>query len=139
MNRYLERFHPVAVLALRLVLGGIMLAHAIPKVSGGMTSFHNAMGFVSGLGIPGWMAAFSWGAELIGGAALVLGVFTRFFAFTLLIAMLVATLKVHLKNGLRGPGGYEFTLTLLVIALALIILGSGPISLDWLFARKKGF
>jgi len=134
-----DRLYPVAVLALRLVLGFIMLAHAIPKVSGGMDSFRHSMGFVSGLAIPGWMAGLSWFAELIGGAALILGVFTRFFAATILIDMLVATLRVHLKNGLRGPGGYEFTMTLAVIAFALILLGSGPISLTWLFARKRGF
>ena len=127
------------MLALRLLLGGLMLAHAIPKAMGGLTSFHNSVGFVSGLGIPGWMAALSWFAELVGGTALILGIFSRFFAFTILIDMLVATLKVHLKNGLRGPGGYELTLTLAVIAFALMIFGSGPISMDWLFARKKGF
>jgi len=134
-----DRFHPLAILALRLILGFIMLAHAVPKAMGGMASFHNSMGFVSGLGIPGWMAGLSWFAELVGGAALILGVFTRFFAATILIDMLVATLKVHLKNGLRGPGGYELTLTLAVIAFTLILLGSGPISLGWLFERKKGF
>jgi putative oxidoreductase len=116
-----------------------MLAHAIPKLTGGMPGFQHSMAFVSGLGIPGWMAGLSWFAELAGGAALILGVFTRFFAATILIDMLVATLKVHLKNGLRGPGGYEFTMTLAVIAFTLILLGSGPISLEWLFERKKGF
>lgn len=137
--RLLDRIRPFALLALRVVLGSIMLAHALPKITGGMENFHKTVGFVASLGLPGWMATFSWGAELIGGAALVLGAVTRFFAFIILIDMLVAIAKVYHGNGLVGPGGYEFPLSLAAMAFAVIILGAGPISMDWLFARKKGF
>jgi len=44
--------------------------------------------------------------------------------------MSVAIWKVHLKNGLLGPGGYDFPLALAAIAFALIFLGGGPIALD---------
>lgn len=137
--RLLDRIRPFALFALRVVLGTIMLAHSLPKITGGMEDVHKTVGFVASLGLPGWMATLASGAELIGGAALVLGAVTRFFAFIILIDMLVAIVKVYHGNGLTGPGGYEFPLSLAAVAFAVIILGAGPISMDWLFARKKGF
>ena len=132
--RLFDRIHPFALLALRLALGAILLANALPSSIGG---FRNTAHFVASS--LGWLAALLWGVELIGGAALVLGAATRFFAFAILLDLLVAVFKAHRTNGLVGPGGYEFPLALATIAFAIIILGAGPISADWLFARKKGF
>jgi len=72
------------------------------------------------------MAYLSAGTEFLGGVALVLGVFTRFFALAVLIEMSVAIWKVHWKNGLTGQGGYEFPLTIATVALALLCFGGGP-------------
>jgi len=33
---------------------------------------------------------------------------------------------VHFKNGLMGPGGYEFPLALAAMAFALVCFGGGP-------------
>lgn len=131
--KLLDRIHPFALLALRVVLGAIMLANSWPK---SIEGFRNTAHFVVSLG---WMAALWLGVEFIGGAALVLGATTRFFAFIILIDLLVAIVKVHHANGLAGPGGYEFPLSLATMAFAVFILGAGPISMDWLFAREKGF
>ena len=68
--RYLDRLQPVALLALRLVLGAIMIGHGYPKVFGGL-SHH--VHLVSGLGLPGWLAYLSAAAEFFGGIALVVG------------------------------------------------------------------
>lgn len=131
--RTLNRLHPLALLTLRVVLGIILILHGHQKLFGGMQK-HMAM--VTELGIPGWMGYLSAGTEFFGGILLVVGLITRLVGVAVAIEMVVAIVKVHWKHGLTGPGGYEFPLTVGAIAFALIFLGAGPISLDWVFARK---
>jgi putative oxidoreductase len=133
--KFLDRLHPLALLGLRLALGIIMIAHGYVKLFGGMPKF---MGMLNSMGIPGWMAYVSAGAEFGGGILLVVGLLTRLAALSILIDMAVAIVKVHWKNGLKGPGGYEFPLACGIIAFALIFLGAGPISLDGAFFRGGG-
>jgi len=128
---FFNRLQPFALLVLRLVLGAIMVAHGYHKVFGG---FHHHMEMVGSLGIPSWMAYLSAGVEFLGGIAIVLGLFTRFFSLAFMIEMGVAIWKVHFKNGLAGQGGYEFPLSLAAIALALACFGGGP----WGFNFGKG-
>ena len=128
---FLNRLQPLALLVLRLVLGAIMIAHGYHKVFGG---FHNHQQFVGSLGLPAWLAYLSAGTEFFGGIAIVLGLFTRFFALAIVIEMAVAIGKVHLKNGLTGPTGFEFPLTCAAIAFGLVCFGGGP----WGFNFGKG-
>jgi putative oxidoreductase len=125
--RYLDRLQPVALLALRLVLGAIMIGHGYPKVFGGLSRHVH---LVSGLGLPGWLAYLSAAAEFLGGIALVLGLITRLAALAIVIDMAVAIGKVHWKSGLLGANGYEFPLACAAMACALIFFGAGPIALD---------
>jgi putative oxidoreductase len=126
-----NRLQPAALLVMRLVLGAILIAYGYSKVFGG---FHAHQQFVGSLGLPAWMAYLSTGTEFFGGIAIVLGLFTRFFSLAFLIEMAVAIWKVHFKNGLKGPGGYEFPLALATIALALVCFGGGP----WGFNFGRG-
>ena len=100
-----------------------MIAHGYHKVWGG---FHHHMDFVGSLGLPKWLAYLSAGTEFFGGIAIVLGLFTRFFAAAFIIEMAIAIWKVHFKNGLMGNGGYEFPLALATIAFGLMCFGGGP-------------
>jgi putative oxidoreductase len=131
---FLDRLQPVGLLFLRLALGAIMIAHGWQKIAGHM---HGIMGMLPHLGIPPWMGYLVVAAEFGGGILIVLGFLTRFAAFAILIDMLVAIFKVHLKNGLTGQGGFEFPMTCAAIAFALIFFGSGPIGLDWLWGSKS--
>lgn len=125
--RYLDRLQPLALLVLRVVLGVIMIGHGYPKIAGGL-SHHVQM--VRGLGLPGWLAYFSAASEFFGGILVVLGLFTRFAALSIVIDLGVAIWKVHWKSGLLGNGGYQFPLTLAAVAFALIFFGAGPMALD---------
>ncbi len=131
--RILDRLKPLALLALRVVLGVILIAHGYPKVFGG--HFHEHTMFIAKIGLPGWLGYFSAGTEFFGGMLLIVGLITRVVGLLFTIEMIVAISKIHFKNGLTGSGGYEFPLSVGVIAFALIFLGAGPISLDWVFAR----
>ena len=130
---FFNRLQPAALLAMRLVLGAIMIAHGYGKVFGG---FHGHQQFVGSLGLPAWMAYLSAGTEFFGGIAIVLGLLTRFFSLAFVIEMAAAIWKVHFKNGLKGPGGYEFPLALATIALALLCFGGGPWGVN--FGRRTG-
>ena len=112
-----------------------MTAHGWQKLSGGLGKF---MGYLSNMGIPGWMAYLVVAAEFGGGILVLVGLLTRLGALSIFIDMTVAITKVHWKNGLKGPGGFEFPLACWVIAFALIFLGAGPISLDGAFFRGGG-
>ncbi len=126
--RVLDRIQPLGLLALRLVVGTIMIGHGFGKVFHGGLAQHVQR--VSSLGLPGWLAYPSAFTEFFGGILLIVGLLTRFVSLAVLIDMLVAILKVHWKNGMFGKGGYEFPLTLATIAFALIFFGAGPIALD---------
>lgn len=132
---FLDRLQPLALLALRVTLGVIMIAHGYGKVFGGISKH---VGFVASLGLPGWLAYPSAGAEFLGGVLLIAGLFTRIASVFVLINMLVAVFKVHLPNGLVGRGGYEFPLALSAMAFALIFFGAGALSLDAAIFRGRG-
>lgn len=127
MTRILENMQPFALFVLRAVLGLVMAAYGWEKVNGGMAQFK---GFLVTIGIPGWMGYASAYAELIGGVLLIAGLLTRFAALAIFINMVVAVVKVTFRNGLMGPQGYGFGLSLAAVAFAIIFFGGGSISLD---------
>ncbi len=128
--KFLDRLQPLALLVMRLALAAVMIAHGAQKVFGGMPQH---MSLVSRIGFPAWMAYVSAWAEFGGGILVLLGLLTRIGALLITIDLAVAILKVHAKNGLLGPGGFQFPLAVAVIAFALIFFGGGPISLDHVF------
>lgn len=75
--------------------------------------------------------------ELIGPIALVLGLATRFFSFSLAILTLVAIASVHAGLGYTiSEGGWKLPIFYLVMLLPLILSGPGKLSLDhWLRSR----
>ena len=132
--RYLDRLQPLALLAMRIVIGSIMIAHGYGKVFGG---FSHVRDMVQHIGLPGWMAYLLAGTEFFGGMLIIAGLLTRLVAVAMLIDMSVAIWKIHWHNGFKGQGGYEFPLSVATIAFALIFFGAGPIALDAL--RRSGF
>ena len=120
---------------LRLALAAIFIAHGAQKVLGSFsgpglakfTSFPPPFSFMR----PGWLwmgaAAF---AELIGGGLLLLGLLTRVGAFLIACVMLTAIIGVLWPAGFFAPAGYEYSLALLAMCLALLISGGGMVSID---------
>ena len=75
--------------------------------------------------------------ELVGGAAIVLGLGTRWIAIPLAIDMLVAILLVHLPSGFFAPNGAELPLLLLAGVVALVLTGPGAYALDGVIVRTE--
>lgn len=127
MSRWLNRFQPLGILLLRLVLGASMLFHGWHKVVPGNLShpfspLEHSANYVGGLGLPRWLGYISALTEFLGGIGLILGLFTRFFAFLVSINMLVAIFGVTFHHGYEAS---ELPLALLAIALMLLFSGPG--------------
>lgn len=131
----------LALIPIRIVLGIIFIVHGGQKLFGifgghgfsATVEMFTKMGFVPG----NVFATLAGGAEFFGGLAVILGLFTRLGALGIAIVMIVAIVKVHWANGLVGPGGIEFPLACLGLALSLLFGGAGPwLSLDALCCKK---
>ncbi len=76
-------------------------------------------------------------SELIGAAALVVGLGTRFFSVSLIILTVVAWVSVHAGNGYNVCGnGFKLPLIYLVLFIPLVFSGPGKLSIDHLIARR---
>ncbi|HEY0971873.1 MAG TPA: DoxX family protein [Gemmatimonadales bacterium] len=121
---------------LRVVTGIIFAAH------GGQKLFVHGLDGVAGafaqMGIPmasvvGPLVAL---VELLGGLALIAGLFTRLSAVGLAITMLGAIFLVHIGGGFFAPEGIEFNLALLGASLTLVLTGAGAFSADGMMAGR---
>lgn len=88
--------------------------------------------------------------EILGAAGLLLGLFTRFWAFSLIVLSVVAIFGVHwpdewsslaeLWKGYavsnKGFGNYRIPLLFIAMLLPLGLLGGGKLSLDAMLARR---
>lgn len=97
-----------------------------------------------------WFLA-TWG-ELVFAAMLLLGLFTRFAAFSLIIITVVATTAVHWPaqwDGLaelwrgyvitsEGSGNFKLPLLFVIMLIPLVFGGGGKISLDHALCRVTG-
>jgi len=124
----------LALLAFRLCIASVMLAHGINHIFGGGKIEGTARWFAS-LGMkPGivhaWLASLT---EVAGGALLVLGLLTPFAGAAVIGVMLVALITNHRGNGffIFRPGeGWEYVMTLTFCGLLLATIGPGKWSLD---------
>lgn len=117
------------ILLLRIILGAVFIYHGAQKVLG-IWGGYGLEATVQGFGQSGIIAPLAYLSsftEFLGGIFILFGALTRVFALGLVINMAVAILKVHLPQGF---GGYEFPLTLFVIALTVFLYGPGDYSID---------
>ena len=120
------RTSPYAALLLRLSLGVLFLAHAGLKLFV-FTPAGTAQFFTS-LGLPAALAYLIMAAEVAGGAALILGVWTRIVALALTPILLGAIVTVHGVNGwlfTNTGGGWEYLALWTAALVALAGIGDG--------------
>lgn len=125
----------VALLVLRVIVGGLFACHGSQKLFGwfggsgakGTASFFESVGLAPALPL----ALLAGTAELAGGLLLGLGLFVPVAALLLVGVMTTAIAAVHWRNGLWVTnGGFEYPLVMAAVAFAVAALGPGSISLD---------
>lgn len=127
-----------ALLVTRVAVGFVLLAHGLQKAFE-FTPAGTAGAFTQ-MGVPaaGAVAWFTLLAEIIGGAALILGVLTPVFALINLVSMVGAIFLVHLPNGVFvAANGYELVLSIAAALVAVAAFGAGRWSVDGLIGRAS--
>lgn len=127
-----------ALLLARLVTGAVFLAHGWQKlVTNGVEGTAAFLG-TAGVPLPTVSAWFATLVELVGGAALVLGVVVPVVGLLLVIDMLGAFLFVHAGNGVFvDAGGWELVAALGAVSLTLAAVGAGRYSVDGLVGTRR--
>ena len=124
------RTAPYAALLLRLTLGGLFLSHAALKFF--VFSPAGTAKFFASVGVPAELAYVTIAAEVLGGIALILGIWTRPVALALTPVLLGAIFTVHGAAGFffdNANGGWEYPAFWAVALLVQALLGDGAYAL----------
>ena len=134
------------VVVLRVALAAVIFPHGAQKVFGwfGGPGFSNTLEIFSATwGIHPVMTTLVLLAETAGAVALALGLVGRFMAFGIAAAMAGAIYYVTGANGFfmnwfgnQAGEGYEFHVLTIAMALAVVVRGSGALSLDRVLQRR---
>lgn len=138
-----------APVPLRLIVGFGFMEHGFSKLLRGPDAFADILHSL-GVPAPHFMAWLTILTELLGGFAVLLGAFVTLVSVPMAVVLLTAIFSVHWRYGFSsikllavtpsgaqfGPPGYECNLLYLACLVALVLSGSGPLSLDGVFSRK---
>lgn len=137
-------------LCLRIIIGLGFMVHGWAKISRGTAGFEKLLTF-SGVPLPHINALIVPYVELLGGAAILLGIGVAIVAVPLIITMLTAMLAIQVRFGFSsvntigltpegpvfGPPGYEINLLYIAGLISLTLTGAGAFSIDhWLSGHK---
>jgi putative oxidoreductase len=127
----------LALLALRVVVGAAFIMHGLPKLQKPFT-------WMDGMPnpAPGFMQAVAAVSEVVGGAALILGILTPLAALLIAGVMIAALTLYHLPEGhpfVAAPkeDSFELAAVYLCCCLIFLLVGPGILSLDAWFFRKR--
>lgn len=124
-----NRFASYGVLALRVALGVMFIAHAYLKLA--VFTVPGFEGFLGKIGLPAFL---SWPiilAELLGGIAILVGFYGRAVSLALL-PILLGAVVIHAPNGwlFNAPnGGWEYPAFMALTSLAYTLIGDGAFAL----------
>ncbi len=130
----------------RLTLGLVILPHGAQKLLGlfGGNGYSSTMDFfTTQMGLPSIVAFSIIMIEFFGAISLMLGLFSRLWAISLIgmfIGIIYTTQLAHgfFMNwfGNQSGEGYEYSLLVIGLALIIVVNGSGKWSVDTLIAKK---
>lgn len=143
--RYLTEQSPtvndVGLLVLRVIVGVIFLRHGWADVFDSGVSNNVEIQRSVGIPLPELAAPFSAYTQLIGGALIIPGLFSRVISAGFTIIMAGALIWVHGSQQIPiGPdgSGSGFAMAMGAASLALLLTGPGRLSLDHLLASRAG-
>ncbi len=136
-----DKVSDLALPLVRVTAGLVLVPHGAQKLFGwfGGGGLEGTAGFFGKIGLePASFWAVVVGCnELIGGALLALGLFTRPVAAAVTIQMIFAITLVHLKNGFFWTAsGIEYPLMWGLVAFAFVLRGGGAYSIDARIGRE---
>ncbi len=134
MGRFFDRLQPLALLAMRLVLGAALISASWSKVipHGGLhgnnlfSAIEKWNHYVMTIGMPAWLGTIAALSEFLGGFCILLGLFTRIFGALNTIIMLVGIAKVTWPS----YDASKYPLVICALALIATAYGAGMLSLD---------
>jgi putative oxidoreductase len=136
---------------LRLIVGFGFMQHGFAKLAKGPEAFAVVLHAI-GVPLPHLMAWLTIFIEVFGGFAVLMGAFVALVSLPMAALLFVAIVTVHLPYRFSsiklmsftegrahfGQPGYECNLLYLACLAALVLGGSGPLSIDGLLRRRAG-
>lgn len=132
---------------LRIALGAILWPHGAQHLLGwfGGYGFSGTLGWMTSVGFPAPLAALAIIVEFLAPIALIAGIGGRLAALGV-TGIMVGAASTHVANGFfmnwfgsmpAGVEGFEYHLLMIAMALAIVIGGSGALSVDRLLTAKR--
>ena len=125
-----NRTAPYGVFILRVALALFFFAHAGLKIF--VFTPAGTAQFFGSIGLPPALAYVTIGWELLGGTALIVGVWARLVALATVPILIGAILSVHIHAGFffsNPNGGWEFPALWALGLIAVALLGDGAFAL----------
>ena len=138
-NKFVEgagKLRDIPLLLFRLILAVGFYEPAMMKVKNlsGVAEWFDSMNYP----LPMISASISMVTEVSGIVLLILGLGSRLIAMPMMFIMVIATFTVHISNGFpAGDNGFEIPLYYFLMLFALVVYGSGKISVDYLITNRS--
>ena len=129
-----ERNADIAAFVLRVSTGIWFLVHGLIKLL--VFTPSGTAGYFQSIGLPGILGPLTMLAEILGGLALIAGIFTRQVALALAAVLLAAAWFGHGGAGFtfsNPGGGWEYPVLWAVTMVVLALLGDGA----WSLGRRR--
>lgn len=138
MKAFIKVLQDIALLALRLVVGGVLLVHGWTRWQ--VRGVEHTADIISAAGLPE-AVALAWltiAFELIGGTLLVFGLGTPLIGLGLAVMQAVIVFTSKWDSGFFvADSGWEYNAVMAAVGLVLMTHGSGRAGVDALFVRPK--
>ncbi|RQR79138.1 DoxX family protein [Burkholderia sp. Bp9012] len=114
---------------LRVTLGVMWISHALLKLL--VFTLPGTAQYFESVGFPGYLAYPVFTVEILGGVAIVLGLYARQIAL-LMVPVMLSAASVHIHNGwvfTSTGGGWEYPIFLAIALVVLWLIGDGACAL----------
>lgn len=147
LRKLMETGDDAGMLIVRVFLGLVMFPHGAQKMLGwfGGGGFAATLQGMTSMGLPAAVVLLVIIAEFFGSVGLISGFLGRVSAFGIFCVMVGAILTVHLPNGFfmnwmgnQKGEGFEYHLLAIGMALAVMVKGSGRLSIDRSLTPDRG-
>lgn len=137
LSQPLDRLAWLSYPLVRFTCGALLIPHGWAKLFGGGLAGTAATMAKNGLEPAYALAVYIALLELVGGFLIAVGFLTRLWALLVIGFMAVATFHVHWPMGyFWNRAGFEMPLFWGLIATAVFLRGSGPLSVDHALGRE---